>query len=230
MQLLKRAAILGLLVPGAVLAAGPSPVGSVEGRQTPPPHISMPASEESVKRLLQIMGMHELLDENLRQVDERISAGLQRELGGRTLTPEQEAIMIRTHDKISAVVKESISWEVMEPMAIRIYRDALTQDELDGMLAFYKTPAGKAVIKKLPRLTQAMSEEMQRMFQSMMPKLGAIAKESEEEMKLAAPTSDRASPSSSAHFPSASPSSTIAPLESPAPSTTPGPSPSSPDK
>jgi hypothetical protein len=222
MQLLKRAAILGLLVPGAVLAAGPSPVGSVEGRQTPPPHISMPASEESVKRLLQITGMHELLDENLRQVDERISAGLQRGLGGRTLTPEQEAIMIRTHNKISAVAKESIGWEAMEPMTIRIYRDALTQDELDGMLAFYKTPAGKAVIKKLPRLTQEMSEEMQRMFQSIMPKLRAIAKESEDEMKLAAPISDPASPSSDAGSPSAPPYSITAPLEVPAAPKNPG--------
>ena len=230
MQLLKRAAILGLLVPGTVLAAGPSPVGSVEGRQTPPPHISMPASAESVKRLLQMTGMQELVDENLRQVDERVAAGLQRGFAGRNLTPEQEAIMIRTRDKISAVVKESISWEALEPMSIRIYREALTQDELDGMLAFYKTRAGKAVIKKLPRLTQEMSEEMQRMFQSIMPKLMAIAKESEDEMKLAAPTFDPASPSSSAHFPLAPLSPIPAPLESPAPTTTPGPSPRSSDK
>jgi hypothetical protein len=142
MQLLKRAAILGLLVPGTVLAVGPSPVGSVEGRQTPPPHISMPASEESVKRLLQITGIHELLDENLRQVDERIGAGIQRGLGGRTLTPEQEAIMIRTHDKISAVVKESISWAAMEPMTIRIYRDALRSGRIDApMRSLFATPS-----------------------------------------------------------------------------------------
>jgi hypothetical protein len=98
------------------------------------------------------------------------------------------------------------------------------------MLAFYKTPAGKAVIKKLPRLTQEMSEEMQRMFQSIMPKLGAIAKESEDEMKLAAPTSDPASPSSDVSSPTAPPSSITAPLEVPAASKNPGNSRSSPDK
>jgi uncharacterized protein len=49
-------------------------------------------------------------------------------------------------------------------MTIRIYSEALTQQELDGMLAYYKTPAGEAVIKKLPRLSQEMSREMQICF------------------------------------------------------------------
>jgi uncharacterized protein len=231
MELSKRLITLGsTLVSGTVLAAGSSPIGSMDGRSVPLPHISMPASEESIKRLLQITGVHELLDDNLRQVDERITAGLQRSIGGRNLTPEQQAIMVQTHDKISALVKESISWEVMEPVSIRMYRETLTQDELDGMLAFYKTPAGKAVIKKMPLLAQAVSNEMQRILQSMMPKLVAIAKESENEMKLATPVFDPTNPPSEALYPSAPPSTTPVPLKSPAPGTNPGLSPNSPDK
>jgi hypothetical protein len=107
----------------------------------------MPASEESVKRLLQIVGMHKLIDDTLSQVDARVTAELQRSVAGRNLNSEQEAIVVRARDNKSAVIKETIGWEAMEPMAIRVYREALTQEELDGMLAFYKTPAGEAVIK-----------------------------------------------------------------------------------
>ena len=231
MELAERLITLVLMaVSGTVLAAGSSPVGFMEGRSVSPPHISVPASEESIKRLLQITGIHELLDDNLRQVDERITAGLQRSMAGRKLTPEQEAIMVQTRDKISELVKESISWEVMEPVSIRMYREALTQDELDGMLAFYKTPAGKAVIKKMPRLARAVSNEMQRILQSMMPKLVAIAKESENEMRLATPVLDPSKPPSDALYPSGPPSRTPVPLESPVLGPIPGVSPNLPDK
>jgi hypothetical protein len=222
MQLLQRGAFLAIMmVPGTVLAAGPPPVGSPQGGPASAPHISTPASEESVKQLLQIMGIHQLLDENLRQVDERVTAGLQREYAGRNLTPEQEAILMRTRDKVAAVVKESISWEAMEPVSIRIYREALTQEELDGMLAFYKTPAGEAVIKKLPRLSQDMSNEIQGMLRSMMPKLIAIQKQSEDEMKLASPIVAPSNAPSDAHSPS---------VPASAPPTNPGASPNSPNK
>jgi hypothetical protein len=136
------------------------------------------------------METRKLLEDMANQTDERIAVQMQRSLGGRSLTPEQEAVMNRAHDKIAAVVKETISWQAMEPMAIRIYRESLTQEELDGILAFYKTPAGAALIKKMPRLAQAMSEEMQKMLQSMVPKVTAIAKESDEEMKRVTPVSD----------------------------------------
>jgi hypothetical protein len=230
MELAKRFIALMLMqVSGTVLAAGSPPVGSMEGASVPTPHISEPASEESIKRLLQITGVHELLDDNLRQVDERITAGLQRSTAGRNFTPQQEAIMVQTRDKIYALVKESISWEVMEPVSIRIYREALTQDELDGMLAFYSTPAGQAVIKKMPRLAQAVSNEMQGILQSMMPKLLAIVKESQNEMKLATPAPDPTHPPSDARYP-VPPAMTPVPFESPAPAVNPGTPPNSPNK
>ena len=227
MQLLKDATLttLMLLVSSAVLGASPSAVGAVDGRPASAPRISKPASEESIKQLLEITGMHKLLDENLRQVDERIADGLQRGMASRNLTPEQEAIMLRTRDKLSAVVKDAVSWEAMEPMTIRIYSEALTQQELDGMLAFYKTPAGEAVIKKLPRLSQEMSREVQGMLQAMMPKLNVIAKESAEEMKLSA--SDRPA---DAESPLAAPSTIPTPSQSPIPSANPSLTPGSTDR
>jgi uncharacterized protein len=187
MQFANRPILALVLICGTALAAAPLPPGSVPGRSVTPSVIGMPASEESVQSLLEITGAHKLIDEYLRQVDERIGAAMQGSVAGRNLTPEQEAILIRARDKASAVVKEAISWEAMEAMSVRIYREALTQGELDGMLAFYRTPAGEAVTKKMPRLMQELTIEMQGMMQSVIPKLKEIDKELEKEMKLAAP-------------------------------------------
>jgi hypothetical protein len=52
MQLAKPIILALMFVPATLLAADPSPVGSMEDRAVPPWHISIPASEESIKRPL----------------------------------------------------------------------------------------------------------------------------------------------------------------------------------
>ena len=195
MQLAMRTVLALIWAPTTLWAADP-PIASVAQGTVASPHISMPASEESIKALLQITGTHKLVDDMQSRIDERAMAGLQSALAGRNLTKEQEAILLRQRATVSAVIKEQLNWDTIESMSIRVYRETLTQDELDGMLAFYKTPAGEAVIKKLPRITQEISFEMQRIVQLLIPKLMEITKASQEELKLATPGVDPCNPAS----------------------------------
>ncbi len=68
-------------------------------------------------------------------------------------------------------------------MYTRIYMESFTQDEVDGMLAFYATPAGQALIKKMPVAMQKTMEAMQQMMGPMMQKLQAIQSESIAELQ-----------------------------------------------
>ena len=56
----------------------------------------------------------------------------------------------------------------MEPMYLRIYRKSLSQSDVDGMIAFYKTPAGQAVINKMPLILQNTMAEVSQMMGPMM--------------------------------------------------------------
>jgi hypothetical protein len=70
-----------------------------------------------------------------------------------------------------AIMKEEINPEALEPTYIEIYQKTLTQQEVDGMLAFYKTDAGKALVTKMPIIMRQASEIMMQRMQKIFPKL-----------------------------------------------------------
>ena len=58
--------------------------------------------------------------------------------------------------------------------------------EIDGMIAFYKTPAGQAVIKKMPALMQQIMAEMPAMMGPLMQKMQPLAQQLAADLKAAA--------------------------------------------
>ena len=82
-------------------------------------------------------------------------------------------------------MREQMSWEKLEPLYIKLYQDTFSQKELEGLLAFYKTDAGKAMLAKLPTLTQNLMKHMMEQMQVVMPRVREIANEYVEKVKAA---------------------------------------------
>jgi hypothetical protein len=57
---------------------------------------------------------------------------------------------------------------------IDIYRRSFTQHEIDGMLEFYRTDAGQAVIAKMPLVMENTMAVMQEDLRVMMPRIREI--------------------------------------------------------
>jgi hypothetical protein len=53
----------------------------------------------------------------------------------------------------------------------------MTQEEVDGIVAFYKTPPGQAMVQKLPALMQASGQRMQQQLAPVMEKLKQLQQE-----------------------------------------------------
>jgi hypothetical protein len=68
-------------------------------------------------------------------------------------------------------------------MYMRVYHESFTQSEIDGIIKFYKTPAGKAMINKLPLVMQNVMNEMQEMIKPMQSKMMQIQREAIEQIK-----------------------------------------------
>jgi uncharacterized protein len=77
-----------------------------------------------------------------------------------------------------AVMTAEMSWERYEPLMLQVYRQSFTQSEVDGMLAFYRTDAGRAVISKMPAVMQNSMQLVQQQMSQTFPKLQEIMKES----------------------------------------------------
>lgn len=147
--------------------------------------LAQPASEESVRRLLQIIQAPKLVESASSQVNAVLNASIQQALKGKTPSPAQQQAISNMQKKIKAIYDELLSWNRLEPMYMRIYRDALSEDEVEGMIAFYQTPAGQALIKKMPQLTQRTMLEVQQMIGGEMPRFQKIAAETLAELKAA---------------------------------------------
>ena len=116
-------------------------------------------------------------------MDEMMKNAMQQALQGQTVTPKQQKIIDDMQTKTVAVLKEELNWESLEPLYIQIYSESFSQEEIDGMLAFYETPAGQALIKKMPVVMQKSMVEMQKRMGTLMQKLQKIQQDALGELK-----------------------------------------------
>jgi len=145
-------------------------------------------TEQSIKELLNVMHSSKLIDSAMAQVDSVMQNSMQQALAGEHLTADQQKILQHMRAKTAALLKDMLKWDTLEPTMIEVYRKSFTQHELDGMLAFYRSEAGQAVIAKLPTVMQQTMQAMQVRINELMPKLQQLQQDTVAQLRAAAPT------------------------------------------
>lgn len=143
----------------------------------------VPASAASIKEVLSVTDVKAMLDKMWPQIDAMMSTQIQQCLKGQVLSANQQEALNQMRGKMIASMKDELSWEKMEPLYIEVYQKSFTQDEIDGMLAFYKSPAGAAVVKKLPVVMQETMIAMQQRIGPMMQRMQKDTQESVGKLK-----------------------------------------------
>jgi uncharacterized protein len=135
------------------------------------------ATEESVRKLLEVSESRKMLENVWQHVDASMDATMTQLLGDRKLTPEEQQRMQEVRTKLTAIMREELSWEFMEAMMMDVYTKTFSQEEVDGMLAFYASPAGRSVITKMPIAMERSMQFMQERMSTMIPRLQQLQKE-----------------------------------------------------
>jgi hypothetical protein len=73
--------------------------------------------------------------------------------------------------KVMALVADRMSWEKAKPAYVRMYAETFSESDIDGILAFYKSPAGQAMLEKMPQLMQKSMELSQQLVGDLMPRI-----------------------------------------------------------
>lgn len=128
-------------------------------------------TDESLSLLLELSGARSLMDNSIAQIDGVVQQSMQEALQGQEISAEQQAILDDMRRQMMVIMAEEFSWQKLEPVFIRIYADSLTQAEVDGMIDFYRTDAGRAVVAKMPAIMQSTMQALPEMLASMMPRL-----------------------------------------------------------
>lgn len=144
------------------------------------------ASEASVRELFRTMNTRGIIDSARAQTESSSGAMLGAALTGRQLNEQQRQILRDGQQQIMALVSEQLDWNTLEPLMVEVYRDHFTQQEIDQMLKFYRSPAGQMVIAKLPAATQDMMQKIQGRIQALGPRIAELRKETAAKVKSAA--------------------------------------------
>jgi len=173
--MLKRILLI-LALCGALARAADNPSPSSPGTSSAP-------TEASIKQLLEVAQAHKLIDSVMAQMDNLMQQTIAQATQGQKIPPRVQKDIDQRRGEIIAMMKELLDWTKLEPLYVRVYQKTFSQQEVDGMIAFYKTPAGQAVIAKMPTVMQETIEEMQQMMGPVMQKMQKMQQDVVAEMK-----------------------------------------------
>ena len=65
---------------------------------------------------------------------------------------EGKAAAEEIQTRILDLIASDLTFEKLRPTMVKAYLEVFTEDEIDGILGFYQSPAGKAMLQKTPQL------------------------------------------------------------------------------
>lgn len=92
-------------------------------------------------------------------------------------SPQDRERVQQAQQRILQLLQESLSWEKMKPMLMKVYAETFTEEEVDGILNFYRSPAGQAMLQKMPALVQRSMAMGQQMVADITPQVQKIIEE-----------------------------------------------------
>lgn len=142
-----------------------------------------PPSDASLRQLIAVTRLKQQMQDMTQQVDTVMQSAMDDALQGTELSPDQRKILDEMRGRMLALFGEVLGWNDFETLVMDVYRRSLSQREVDGMLAFYETEAGKAVIDKMPLITANTMQAMRGRLATLMPRVKEIQEETLAKLK-----------------------------------------------
>jgi uncharacterized protein len=143
-------------------------------------------TEASVRELFAAMKISNVSQSYAQQLDDAVGASIQQALANEPLNDRQRQILEDSGHKIVRMVSDEMNWAALEPQMLGVYRSTFTQSEVDGMLRFYRSPTGQAVVDKLPATMQQMTQLAQQRFQALLPRIKQVQSDTLAQVRAAA--------------------------------------------
>jgi hypothetical protein len=141
-------------------------------------HADDVSKHAKVKELFQLTSMQNRVDQirvsALAQA--RSFAAQQFASTGVSAQPDQKGLAAY-YEKLNALVAESYNWTKLEPAYEKVYADLYTEDELDGILVFYKSPVGQAYLSKTPEATRQVLQISKQQFDALTPQIQKLTED-----------------------------------------------------
>ena len=152
------------------------------------------SKQAKVKELFATMRMDHMLDQMMRSIQGEVKAMARETPGAEQMTPAQQKLTQDFMDKSMKVVNDSVGWAALEPAYVKLYATTYSEEEIDGILAFYKSPVGQTMLAKTPELSAGGMQIVHARMGDFQPKLQALQQEYMKELAATAPAKGATKP------------------------------------
>jgi hypothetical protein len=108
-------------------------------------------------QLVTLLHTERMVQQNSATIMKQVSDAAEKEIGPNP-TPESKARLAGLENKISQLIDAQLDWKALGPAIIDIYTQTFTEQELDAIVTFYKTPAGIALLDKMPQINDQVEQ------------------------------------------------------------------------
>lgn len=150
--------------------------------------LAAPPSRESIDTLLAVTHVEKVLDGLMVVMDRTFQTTVASAFPTQSLTPDQRSTMEAMHARTMKIIRGNLTWAKLEPLYEQVYGEVYTQEEIDGLIAFYRRPVGSAYIDKLPRATEVSMTAMQSLLQPMIEEMRTATQQTIAQMRSAPET------------------------------------------
>ncbi len=149
------------------------PLALVSLLAIPAAHADDASKRAKISELLTILKVDQVPQQIIAGANQQTEALGHREFGA-TETPDQQKQVTELHDKVVTLLHSAVDWKILQPEFVTAYSAAYTEPEIDGILAFYKSPSGQALLNKGPEMGQKSNQIVSQHMSAVQPQLREI--------------------------------------------------------
>ena len=138
-----------------------------------------------IEQMLTVLKMEDNFNLLMKQVEQQ-----GRQMGMSMTNPSQltdadKKILDNFMVKLMAAMQETMGWQKLKSEFIDLYAKAYTEEEVDGILTFYKSPVGQSMLAKTPQLVQQSMAISQTHMKEIQPKLEQLSNDLKKDLDAA---------------------------------------------
>jgi hypothetical protein len=136
-------------------------------------------ADEASKRakaeeLFTLLHMDQMMDQLTSSVMKQVQTMTESMPGADHATPEQKKLVADFQQRVLDLVNKRLGWKALEPDFINLYASTYTEEELDGIIGFYKSPVGQKMLEKTPELMTKSTELTQQRMREVQPEFNQM--------------------------------------------------------
>lgn len=147
--------------------------------ETHTPDTAPGVNRASVETLLEVSEARKLLESTQQQLEQMLQTLLQQ----KHLSAAQRPVVEKFSHQLLDLIQAEISWEKLHEPMIDIYMKHYSQQEIDEILAFYRSETGQSLLKKQPQVVQETMQLSQQAAQNLLPKIKQLTDDMRRELQ-----------------------------------------------